>query len=74
MNELSLKDIDLAQRLHIATSVAGMGLTEYGILMLFKILRALDEKGGGLTVGEITDIKTQSEIEFKEHQEKYKSL
>lgn len=69
-----MKDIDSAQRLHVATSIAGMGLTEYGVLLLFKILRALDEKGGDLTVDEITDIKTQSEQEFKQHQEKYKHL
>mgnify|MGYP003693278247 CR=1 FL=1 len=72
MKETSIPDIDFAERMRIATAIAGINLTDFGILLMYRIFCAIQDQGGDLTVNEITDIRKQCDKEMQEHNEKYK--
>jgi len=61
-----LRNPETTTHLRMALNIAGFGATDYGVTLLFRIMEALEKKGGDLTVHDIVDIQMATEREFRE--------
>lgn len=64
-------EIDFIERMKIATALAGMNMTQFGLLIMYRLLIALESRGGDLTIDEINDITTKAKLDVRQYEDQY---
>lgn len=60
--------------LKIAMQLAGFQITEFGVELMLRLMQAVEDRGGDLTMDEVTTIEFRLREEYRERREEQISL